>query len=301
MSQLDASASAVTDLGDLLPRRSQRSLLRRFSRHRLATVGLGILLIFGFLATFAPIVSVYDPNFTNLDILRESPSLSHPLGTDAAGRDVWARMLYAGRVSLAVGLLAAAISMVIGTVLGLVSGYVGGWVDNLIQRFTEIIMMFPTLFALILLVAVVGSSVINVIVIIGALGWTGKTRLVRGQVLSLKEMEYVTAARAIGAGGTHLMVKHLLPGVIPYVVVATMLTISGAILSEATLSFLGLGVKIPTATWGNMINSAQSLNVLKNEPWLWLPPGIAISMTVLAVNFVGDGLRDALDPHSILD
>jgi peptide/nickel transport system permease protein len=301
VSQLDASASAVTGFGDLLPRRSQRSLLRRFSRHRLAAVGLGILLIFGFLATFAPIVSVYDPNFTNLDALRESPSLSHPLGTDAAGRDVWARMLSAGRVSLAVGLLAAAISMVIGTVLGIVSGYVGGWVDNLIQRFTEIVMMFPTLFALILLVAVVGSSVINVIVIIGALGWTGKTRLVRGQVLSLKEMEYVTAARAIGAGGTHLMVKHLLPGVIPYVVVATMLTISGAILSEATLSFLGLGVRIPTATWGNMINSAQSLNVLKNEPWLWLPPGIAISTTVLAVNFVGDGLRDALDPHSLLD
>jgi peptide/nickel transport system permease protein len=174
-------------------------------------------------------------------------------------------------------------------------------VDNLIQRFTEIVMMFPTLFALILLVAIVGSSVINVIMIIGALGWTGKTRLVRGQVLSLKEMEYVTAARAIGAGGTHLMVKHLLPGVTPYVVVATMLTISSAILSEATLSFLGLGVRIPTATWGNMINSAQSLNVLKNEPWLWLPPGIAISMTVLAVNFIGDGLRDALDPHSMLD
>lgn len=294
-------STGAVEMDLLLPHTARRSVWRRFRRHKLALLGIIILVTFCTLAAFAPLLSVHDPNFTDLDNLRAPPSLSHILGTDAAGRDVWARMLMAGRISLAVGLVAAAISTVIGTFLGLLSGYLGGWADNLIQRFTEIIMMFPTLFALILLVAIVGGSVINIMIVIGVLGWTGKTRLVRGQVLSLKEMEYVTAARAMGASHWRIMARHILPGVVPFVVVAATLTISGAILSEAALSFLGLGVRIPTATWGNMINSAQSLNVLRNEPWLWLPPGIAISMTVLAVNFVGDGLRDALDPRAVLD
>ena len=268
---------------------------RRFRRHRLALVGATILAIFAFMAAFAPLVTWHSPYDTDLDFFEAAPSWSHILGNDSAGRDVYARVVFAGRVSIAVGLVAAAISTVIGTFLGIVSAYAGGWLDNLIQRAVEIVMMFPTLFALILLVAVVGGSVFNIMFIIGILGWTGKARLVRGQVLSLKEMDYVSAARSIGAGKWRIMLVHILPGVVPYVIVAGTLTIAGAILSEASLSFLGLGVQIPTATWGNMMNSAQSLNVLKDQPWLWLPPGIAISTTVIAVNFLGDGLRDAFD------
>ena len=282
------------------PRRGGSRVWRRFRRHRLALGGAVVLAIFTFMATFAPLVTWHDPNFLDLDKIKMSPTWSNILGTEEAGRDMYARIVYAGRVSIAVGLVAAAISTVIGTFLGIISAYAGGWLDNIIQRAVEIVMMFPTLFALILLVAVIGAGVINIMVIIGVLGWTGKCRLVRGQVLSIKEMDFVTSARSIGAGDWRIMLIHILPGVVPYVVVAATLTIAGAILAEASLSFLGLGVRIPIATWGNMMNSAQSLNVLKDQPWMWLPPGIAISTTVIAVNFLGDGLRDALDPRSIL-
>ena len=294
------AASEVADQVEVLPRRGRRSVWRRFRRHRLALLGAVILAIFTFMAVFAPLVTWHDPSDTDLDFFEASPSWTYILGNDSAGRDVFARVVYAGRVSIAVGLVAATISTVLGTFLGIVSAYAGGWIDNLIQRAVEIVMMFPTLFALILLVAVVGGSVFNIMFIIGILGWTGKCRLVRGQVLSLKEMDYVTSARSIGAGNWRIMLIHILPGVVPYVVVAATLTIAGAILAEASLSFLGLGVQIPTATWGNMMNSAQGLNVLKYQPWLWLPPGVAISTTVIAVNFLGDGLRDAFDPRSTL-
>lgn len=299
-----ATSGAAGDVAadaEQAPRRGKRRVWRRFRRHRLALLGTAILIVFTFMAAFAPLVSWHEPNDTDIDALRTPPSWSHIMGTDEAGRDQYARVVYAGRVSIAVGLVAAAISTIIGTLLGIVSGYVGGWLDNLIQRAVEIVMMFPTLFALILLVAVIGASVFNIMFILGILGWTGITRLVRGQVLSLKEMDFVLGARAVGAGHWRIMLVHILPGVVPYVIVATTLTIAGAILSEASLSFLGLGVRLPTATWGNMMNAAQSLNVLKDQPWLWLPPGIAISATVIAVNFLGDGLRDALDPRSTID
>ena len=295
------AASKVADQVEIPPRRGRRSVWRRFRRHRLALLGAGILAFFTFMAVFAPLVTWNDPYDTDLDFFEAPPSWRHILGNDSAGRDVYARVVYAGRVSIAVGLVAATISTVLGTFLGIVSAYAGGWLDNLIQRAVEIVMMFPTLFALILLVAVVGGSVFNIMFVIGILGWTGKCRLVRGQVLSLKEMDYVTSARSIGAGNWRIMLVHILPGVVPYVVVAATLTIAGAILSEASLSFLGLGVQVPTATWGNMLNAAQGLNVLKYQTWLWLPPGFAISTTVIAVNFLGDGLRDAFDPRSTID
>ena len=283
------------------PQRRRSRVWRRFRRHRLALAGAAVLALFAFMAAFAPLVTWHDPNYADLDKLKMAPTWSNILGTEEAGRDMYSRVVYAGRVSIAVGLVAAAISTVIGTFLGIVSAYTGGWLDTLVQRAVEIVMMFPTLFALILLVAIIGASVFNVMFIIGILGWTGKCRLVRGQVLSLKEMDYVVGARAVGAANWRIMFVHILPGVVPYVVVAATLTIAGAILSEATLSFLGLGVRIPTATWGNMMNSAQSLNVLKDQLWMWLPPGLAISITVIAVNFLGDGLRDALDPRSKID
>ena len=267
----------------------------------MALFGLIVLGLLGIGAAFAPWIAWHDSNFVDLRNVRSAPSWSHILGTDAAGRDVFARVLIASRVSLSVGIVATVIATAIGTLLGLVSGYAGGWVDNLLQRFTELVMTFPTFFAVILLVSLTGPSVFNVMLVIGVLGWTHLTRLVRGQVLSLREMDYVTAARALGASDRRLLFIHIMPGTIPFVIVAATLGLAGAILTESSLSFLGLGVVIPTATWGSMMSSAQALHILKEQPWLWAPPGVAIAMSVLAINFIGDGLRDALDPRQQLD
>ena len=281
----------------LVKPKSRNTALRRFARHRLALIGAGVLIVLCLLGIFAPQVAMGDPYKVDMDNLRTPPSKAHILGTDAAGRDVWARLVFGARVSMAVGLSAVFVSGVIGTVIGLVSGYWGALLDNLLMRFTELIMTFPTFFAVIILVALIGPNIFNVIMVIGVLGWPGLARLVRGQVLSLREMDYVLAARAIGASHGRILGRHILPGVMPYVMVATTLGLASAILTEAALSFLGLGVSIPTSTWGTMLNAAQSLRVLEGQPWLWIPPGLAIGLAVLATNFVGDGLRDALDPR----
>jgi peptide/nickel transport system permease protein len=273
----------------------------RFRRHRLALLGTALLALFLLAAIFAPLVAGHDPNRGDLDQLRAPPSASHILGTDSAGRDVWARLVFGARISMTVGLVAVLIAGIIGTVIGIQAGYFGGWVDNLLMRFTEVVMTFPVLFGVIVLVALVGPNLFNVILVIGVLGWPGLARLVRGQVLSLREMDYVTAARAVGANDSRILGRHVLPGVMPYIMVASTLGVAGAILTEAALSFLGLGVQIPISTWGNMLYSAQSLTVLQNMPWLWIPPGAAIAITVMAVNFLGDGLRDALDPRIRID
>ena len=278
-------------------RRQGRSRWRRFRRHRLSFLGTAILALFGIGAIFAPWIGMNDPNFVDLDNVKSAPSLSHILGTDAAGRDVFARMLFGSRVTLGIAGFALVIAVGIGTSVGLVSGFAGGWLDNVLMRFTELVMTFPTLFALIILVSIIGGGVIAITVIIGVLSWMGIARLVRGQVLSVREMEFVMAARALGASNPRLLIIHILPEVMPYIAVAATLGLAGAILVEAALNFLGLGVQIPTPTWGNMMTAAQSLHVLKNQPWLWAPPGVAISLTVLAVNFIGDAMRDVLDPR----
>ena len=280
------------------PRRTSTSALARFRRHKLAVIGMGILLVYMLGAAFAPFIARQDPNFIDLKIRKQPPTAEHWLGTDTTGRDVLSRLLHAGRVSLTVGVAAAVIAAGIGTVMGLASGFFGGWVDNILQRFTELVMTFPTLFAVVILVGLVGPSVWNIILVLGGLGWTSTVRIVRGQVLSLKEMEYATAARSLGANNRRLMFRHIMPGVLPYVAVAATLTVAGAILTEAALSFLGFGVRIPTATWGNMMTQAQRLSILQGMPWLWVPPGFAIASTVIAVNFIGDGMRDALDPRT---
>jgi peptide/nickel transport system permease protein len=281
--------------------RSSNSAWARFRRHRLALVGLCLLVLFGLAAIFAGNLSGYDPNRGDLTQLRAAPSVKHLLGTDSAGRDVVARLLFGARISMTVGIVSVSISAAIGTLIGLEAGYVGAWVDNLLMRFTEVIMTFPVLFSVIVLVALVGPNVFNVILVIGVLGWTGLARLVRGQVLSLRETDYVIAARATGASDWRILLIHILPGVLPYVMVASTLGMASAILTEAALSFLGLGVQIPISTWGNMLYSAQSLTVLQDMPWLWIPPGAAIALSVLAANFLGDGLRDALDPRMRID
>jgi peptide/nickel transport system permease protein len=289
------TAPEVLELG------SSNTVWRRFRRHRLALFGLGVLGLFCVAGLLAEWIALKSPYYIDIDNIKAPPSAAHILGTDAAGRDVFARLVFGARVSMSVGLIAVGISGAIGTVLGLVSGYAGGWVDNVLMRFTELVMTFPTFFAVIILVSLLGPNVFNVMLVIGLLGWTGIARLVRGQVLSLREMDYVTAARAIGAGGRRIIFVHILPGVLPYVMVAATLGLASAILTEAALSFLGLGVRIPTSTWGNMLFAAQSLAVLEGQPWLWIPPGLAIGLAVLAANFVGDGLRDAFDPRMRVD
>lgn len=278
-------------------RASKNTATARFKRHKLALFGLAVVIIFSLAAIFAPIVALKDPYFVDLDSIRQPPSAEHILGTDSAGRDMWARMIYGARISMTVGLVANSISVTIGTLLGMVSGYVGGRTDNLLMRFTELVMTFPTFFAIIMMVALLGPNIRNVMIVIGVTSWPGLARLVRGQVLSLRELAFIEAAHCVGAPNRRILIIHILPNILPYILVAATLGMAGAILTESSLSFLGLGVQIPLASWGSMLFSAQSLTVLTNFPWLWLPPGIAISMAVLCMNFVGDGLRDAFDPR----
>ena len=278
-------------------RASKNTATARFKRHKLALFGLAVVIIFSLAAIFAPIVALKDPYFVDLDSIRQPPSAEHILGTDSAGRDMWARMIYGARISMTVGLVANSISVTIGTLLGMVSGYVGGRTDNLLMRFTELVMTFPTFFAIIMMVALLGPNIRNVMIVIGVTSWPGLARLVLGQVLSLRELAFIEAAHCVGAPNRRILIIHILPNILPYILVAATLGMAGAILTESSLSFLGLGVQIPLASWGSMLFSAQSLTVLTNFPWLWLPPGIAISMAVLCMNFVGDGLRDAFDPR----
>lgn len=281
--------------------RSHRSpgqlIWQRFRRHRLALIGLIILAILALIALGAPLVAGYDPNRVDLRVIDTPPGWRHVLGTDGNGRDYWARMVYGSRVSLSVGLVAVSISVLIATTLGSISGYYGGTIDLVIQRLTEVVMTFPTLMIIITLVALLGPSIYNVMAVIGLIGWTGVSRLVRGQVLQLRNVAYVEAARCVGVRDRQIIFRHILPNVIPFIIVAATFGVASAILTEAGLSFLGLGVQPPTPTWGNLLQGAQTLEVLLNKPWRWIAPGAAIAITVLSINFVGDGLRDALDPR----
>lgn len=286
--------------GDVLQRRHR--VLRRFLRHRLAVVSV-IFLALVLVVTFplASIVSPANPDRIDLHAIGIPPSGSHPLGTDMTGRDLLSRLIYGGRISMAVGIVAVSIYISLGTLLGSIAGYYGGRIDTLIMRFTEVVMAFPTLIILITIVAVIGPGLFNAMIAIGLIGWTGIARLVRGQILSLRETDFITAARATGVQQARMLVRHILPNVVAPIIVAATFGIAGAILTEAGLSFLGLGIKPPTPSWGNMINEAQQLNIIENKPWLWLAPGLMITLSVLAINFIGDGLRDALDPRMTLD
>jgi len=274
-----------------------RIAVRRFRRHRLALAGLVFLGVIAIIALFAPFFAPYDPNEVNVMAYRTPPSGDHWLGTDSAGRDVISRLVYGARVSLTVGVSAALSAAAIGTVLGLISGVFGGWVDVVIMRIVDVFLSFPSLIVILLLVSVLGPSMMTIVVVIAIFEWPPSCRIVRQMTLSIKETEYVLAARASGAGRFRIMFRHVLSGTLsPLTVVATLLSAS-AILLEAALSFLGLGVRQPQASWGSMLQAAQSLTILQEMWWLWIPPGLAIALTVLAINFVGDGLRDAFDPR----
>ena len=275
-----------------------RRTLRRFLTHRLALIGAVVLLALAFSAIAAPLLAPYDPTAIDLVSISQSPSFDHLLGTDAVGRDILSRALYGARVSLSVGVVAVAIYLTIGFLLGAIAGYTGGLTDSAIMRFTDVMMCFPTFVLILILVGIVGPNITNIMLVIGLFGWPGVARLVRGQVLQLREMDYVLAARAIGGSRRYVMFRHILPNVIGPLTVAGSLGIAGAILAEAGLSFLGLGVTQPTPSWGAMLNEARNPATLATEPWLWLTPGILISLAVLAANFIGDGLRDAFDVRS---
>ncbi len=291
------SSTAATAAGTVVRSNTQRAL-SRFARNRLALLGAAAILVLIVIAIIAPLLAPLSPTQPDMTAVRAAPTLRHWLGTDEVGRDVWSRLIYGARTSLSVGFGAVAIAVAIGTLLGGLAGFYGGWVDQVIMRITDTVMSVPPLLMIIVFVSLVGPSLQTVIIVIALMTWPGTARLVRGQFLTLREREYVLAARVLGAGDRRVISRHLLPNLFgPLSVVATF-GVASAILVEAGLSFLGLGIKPPLSSWGVMINSAQSSNVLLNLPWLWVPPAIAISMTVLAVNFVGDGLRDALDPRA---
>ena len=299
---LEAGNAAVAELADdeLIarpPRSPFRIAMRRFMRHRLALVSavfVGMLIL---MALFAPAVAPADPNSVDLTALRAPPSADHLLGTDSSGRDVLSRIVFGARVSLTVGIAAAVSAAGVGTVLGLVAGFSRGWVDALIMRVVDVFLSFPSLIVILLLVAILGPSVTTIVVVIAFFEWPTSCRIVRQMTLTLREHDFVLAARAGGSSNLRIMRRHILSGVVSPLTVVTTLLSAQAILLEAALSFLGLGVRPPQSSWGGMLNEAQSITVLEGLPWLWLPPGIAIASTVLAINFIGDGLRDAFDPR----
>ncbi|OCS88762.1 peptide ABC transporter permease [Caryophanon tenue] len=271
---------------------------QRFKKHKLAVVSLWTLLVIAMCAILAPILAPFDPNEITGNF-SAAPSMQHWLGTDQVGRDILSRVLYAARVSLVVGIGAVAISAIIGTVLGLVSGYFGGLIDGIIMRITDVFMSFPYIMFILVVASIVGPGLTNIILILGILGWPGIARLVRGNVLAIKQSDYVKASVALGYSTPRILFKHILPNTIAPILIYATSGVAGAILDEAALSFLGLGVQPPDASWGNMLSSAQSVSILTTQPWFWIAPGVCILVTVLAINYIGDALRDALDPRNV--
>ncbi|EHD20052.1 MULTISPECIES: oligopeptide ABC transporter permease [Brenneria] len=271
---------------------------RRFRRHRSGMIGLVALSLIVLLVIVVPLVSPLDPNYIDLAQIEAPPSVRHWLGTDELGRDVFTRLIYGGQVSVLVAFSATLLQLTIGVTLGGIAGYFGKGIDAVIMRFTDIIMCFPFYAIAITLAGILGASTWNVVVIIGVLNWTGIARLVRAEFLSLSRQEYVDAARVMAVGHGRIIFRHLLPNALGPVIVYATLAVATGILAEAALSFLGLGVKQPTASWGNMLSAAQSMRVLGNAWWLWLPPGLMVFVMVLSINFIGDALKQAFDPSS---
>ncbi len=274
------------------------TVYRRFKKHHLAAFSVAILVILCLAALLAPIIAPYDPTAI-VGSFNSAPSRAFLLGTDQIGRDVLSRLLYGMRVSLLVGVMATVISLGIGVILGLAAGYFGGAVDMIIMRFTDMVMSFPYILLVLVAAAIFRPGLWNIILILGFVDWPGVARLVRGNVLSLREEAFIKSSKVAGLPLHHVLFSEILPNTMAPVLIYGTSVLAMSILDEAALSFLGLGVQPPMASLGNMLNGAQSLTVLTSRPWLWLPPGILIILLVVAINFVGDALRDALDPNSI--
>ncbi len=272
---------------------------RRLRHDRRAIAGLVVVILLITAAATAPLIARYDPISIALENQLAAPSAEHFFGTDYHGRDIWARIVYGARVSLAAGIISQVIAVLIGVTLGLIAGFYGRWVDDIVMRLADITLAFPTLLLLIAMVAALQPSLLVVFVVIGLVGWAGMARLVRGQVLVVRQLEFVQAAQALGARDRRVIARHVLPSVIAPVVVAMTLGMAGAIMAEASLSFLGLGVQAPTPSWGGMIADARDLGQLRTAPWTSIIPGLAIGATELGFNLLGDALRDALDPRAL--
>ncbi len=273
---------------------SKRAWLE-FRRNRFALVGAAFMVFIAFMAVFAPIVSTHDPYAQSLRKRMKPPTAEHWLGTDEVGRDVYSRLVYGARISLFVGIVGTAAGVVCGTIVGLISGFFGGWVDTLVMRVIDIMYSFPGIVLAILLISVLGPSIFNLILVLAIWAVPSLSRIVRGNVLSLKEQDYAEAARALGAGRVRIMFVHLLPNSLAPIIVYATLGVAGAILTTAALGFLGLGVQPPQAEWGNMLSNGRQY--LRRAPLLMVFPGALISMTVISINLIGDALRDALDPY----
>jgi peptide/nickel transport system permease protein len=273
----------------------QNRSLKKLLNNRLAVFGLVFVVVVVLAAIFAPFLTDYDPTRPDLRNLLEPPSLEHILGTDQVGRDVFSRIIYGGRISIIVGLGSALGAAVIGVTLGAYAGYRGGWLDSVILRLSEIMVAFPQIILVMMLVAIAGQSLINLIIIFTLTGWAALYRITRAQMLSLREEEYVQALKAFGLSDFNIAFKHILPNCLGPIMVNITLNTAMFILAEAGLSFLGLGVPLQIATWGNILSIAIDLRILENYWWVWVPAAVMISMFVLSINFLGDGLRDSTD------
>lgn len=301
------------EYSDTLKKRAG-GLWKRFKKNKLAVVGLVILLLLYSLAALAPLIAPYDPSGNEADIILANGKPSfvsyqdynakgelvtykpNYFGRDELGRDVFSRVLYAARISLSIGFISMGISVVIGTIWGSIAGYYGGWIDNIMMRIVDAIMSIPIFILLITIMSVFGGSIFAVMVVLGITGWTGLARYVRAEFLSLMKRDYVESARCVGAKDMRVIFRHILPNAMGPIIVNATMGIAGAILAESSLSFFGLGVQPPTPSWGNMLSNAQELSTMMNAPWKAFFPGILIFITVLSFNFLGEGLRDALDP-----
>jgi peptide/nickel transport system permease protein len=280
-----------------------RIAVRRFARNRLALAGLLIIVLMVLTCYIGPLLSPYNLNDYNVADKNQAPSGKHWLGTDKLGRDVLLRVMLAGRISIMVGVVATFISVVLGATLGAVAGFYRKFIDSFIMRIAEIFMSIPTLPLLIILGALLSDlkvppqdRIYFLMLILGILSWPGLSRLVRGQILTLREQEFMQATEALGLRDRRKIFRHLLPNTVPIIIVSATLGVASAILAESALSYLGLGVVPPTPSWGNMISEANGIIEFRKRPWLWIPPGTCILITVVAINLIGDGMRDALDP-----
>jgi peptide/nickel transport system permease protein len=272
-----------------------KNFWRHFKKNRLGVGGLVIIVIVFLIAILVPFLSPYDPGKTGVSLKLKSPSFQHYLGTDQLGRDVFSRMLYGSQISLSVGFVAVGISILIGILVGAMAGYKGGWVDSLLMRFVDIMLSFPSFFLILTVVAILRPNIYNVMIVIGITSWEGTARFVRAEFLSLRERDYVQAARALGVKDRRIIFRHILPNALAPVFVTASLGVASAILIEAGLSFLGFGVQPPAPSWGNILTEGRTY--IFDAWWLTVFPGLAILITVLSFNLFGEGLRDALDPR----
>ena len=275
-----------------------RNFIKRFCKNKLAVLGLIVLVVVTIIVLVVPPLLPYDEAQIDVVAFNAPPSEQHVLGTDTTGRDVLSRLLYGGRVSLFVGIISTLISVAIDIPLGLLAAFYRGWFETLVMRATDIFMTIPSTILILFLVSMFGPSIVTVTVVIGVLGWTKFARQIYGTVLSVREKDYVEGGKAIGQRDGVIIARYILPNAIAPIFISITFRIASAIILESSLSFLGMGVQMPAASWGNMLYNAQSITILKSCQWMWLPPGLALMITILSINFIGNGLRDALDPKT---